>query len=169
MQIPEVLLVGPNSPKLLLTGAYYSEAENRQEHRLWGRERASALGNVALPDGLTSFTSPSSSACGLLLGPNGTSHAQLSAPVKVQETLAISTVVGSYLDIIQELETTSLTCSFSHSPRQVHRPLSTHRPVVAGDRVKGASPLRELAHQVNLSPGVSPSDENVCGFASAFI
>ena len=67
--------------------------------------------------------------------------------VKVQETLAtVSTVVGSYLDVIQEPETTPFTCSFSHSPRQVHRPLSTNRPVIAGDRIKGASPLRELAH-----------------------
>lgn len=62
VQILRVLAVRPNSPKLLLTEAYYLEAENRQERRLWGRELGPALGNVALSDGLTAFPFSSFSA-----------------------------------------------------------------------------------------------------------
>ena len=76
---------------------------------------------------------------------------------------------GSYLHIIQELETTFFACSFSHSPSQVHWPFPTNRPVIAGDCIEGAGPLRKLTHQVNLCAGVGPGDENVCGFASVFI
>lgn len=73
-----------------------------------------------------------------------------------------------YLDVVQELEMASLTCSFSHSPSQLHRPFAPNRPVIAGDRVKGTGALRQLTHQVNLGTGVGPGDENVCGFASVF-
>lgn len=65
-------------------------------------------------------------------------------------------VIVSYLNIIEELEMAAHVCSFSHGPSQVHRPFSTDRPVIAGDRIEGTSPLGQLANQVDLCTGVGP-------------